>query len=111
MAVFAKSWITTGLQHVQTCLLSQSIRHRWNAKHALTSIGFGNHHPSYRTGPVRACMQALAELSPAWAQHMKRLPDAEHIHTLMQLRAASPVVINLWRYLHSKPTGIPLCFF
>jgi len=54
VAVFAEGRVMYRLQHLQPCLLDQSIRRRRDAPLALTPVRFRDRYPSYRLGgPVR----------------------------------------------------------
>jgi len=56
----AEGGIYQGLQHLQQCLLDESIQRRRDTQLALASIRLGDHHPSHRTWPVRTCQQATS---------------------------------------------------
>jgi len=73
--VFAEAGVDQGLQHLQQCLLDESVQHRRNTQLALASVRFRDHHFAYRTGPVPACQQLLADVWPALADHLGGLLD------------------------------------
>jgi len=64
LTVVAEGGVEYGLQHFQQCLLDQPIRDRRDAMLALATVRFGNQHPSYRTGPVRAPQQLVTNQRP-----------------------------------------------
>ena len=78
--MFAEGGVDQGLQHLQQCLLDQSIQHRGDAQLALAPVRFGDHHFAYRTGPVASCQQTLADVGPALAYHRGGLLDVEPVH-------------------------------
>jgi hypothetical protein len=65
---------------LQSSLLDQPIQHRGDAQLALASIRLGDHHPSYRTWPVRACQQLLANVGPVIAYCLGSLLDVEPVY-------------------------------
>ena len=75
-----KEEVHQGLQHLQQCLLDQSIQHRGNAQLALAPVRLGNHHLAHRLRPVRARQQRLTGLRPGRAQPLGRLLDVEPVH-------------------------------
>lgn len=80
VAVFAEGGVDQRLQHLQQCLLDQSIYDRRNAQLTLAAVRFGNHHLAYRTGPVASRQQRLANVRPALAQQLGSLLNAEPVH-------------------------------
>jgi hypothetical protein len=68
------------LQHLQQCLLDQSICHRRYAQLALATVRFGNQYLAYRTGPVASCQQRLTDVGPTRLQHMGGLLNIEPVH-------------------------------
>ena len=110
VAVLAEGGIKNGLQHLQQRLLDQTIRHRRDAKLALASLGLGDRHPSYRTGPVRPRQQLFADRRPLRAQLRGGLVNVQTIHTgyaFVPAPASTPVAGSL---SSEPPTAAPtLC--
>src|SRR5471032_1521388 len=62
--MLAEGRVQNRLQHLQQCLLDQPIRHRRDAKLALTSLRFRDRYSPYRTRPVRPLLQLLTNRGP-----------------------------------------------
>src|ERR1700722_12838882 len=80
VAVGTEGWIKDRLKNLQECLLDQAVRHRRDAKLALTTSRLRNHHATYRLWPGRPLQQAVADDGPAGFQQRGCLVDIQPIH-------------------------------
>ena len=80
VAVGTEGWIKDRLKNLQECLLDQAVRHRRDAKLALATPRFRNHHATHRLWPVRSLQQAVADNRPTGLQQRSRLVDVQPVH-------------------------------
>ena len=86
-----------GLQHLPQRLLDQPIHHRRDAQLALRSVRLRDHHPPYRTRPVRPLQQLFshARPRPCWPSRASTpsagsLSSAQRPATRQSLHPRSP---------------------
>ena len=91
VAVLAESGVKQWLQHLEQCLLDQSIRHRRDAQLALASVRFPDRYPSYRAGPLRPCQQTFANRRPFGLQQSGRLVNVQSVHPCRSLVGTHPL--------------------
>ena len=85
IAVVAEGRIKDRLKNLKHRLLDQAVRHRGDAKLALTAPWFRYHHATNRLWPVRPPQQAVADIGPASSQHLGGLVYVQPIHSRRSL--------------------------
>src|SRR5690554_7078620 len=85
VAVFAEGGINQRLQHLQQCLLDQTVGDGGDTQFPFTAVRFRDAYPTNGPWPIASFQQLLAKLWPRPSQVFRGLGNIQPVHTCRSL--------------------------